>query len=209
MVYATPHPISNHIYLHFSLHSGNTMRLIIGLGNLGKEYEHTRHNIGFIALENIAKQYDALFSIKKKFHCEIAESTHNGQKLIFIKPTTYMNLSGQSVIAVKTYYNIPLEKVFVIHDDIDLDIGKIKFKIGGGNGGHNGLKSIDGVIGNNYNRIRIGVGRSQNSQDVTYYVLNNFPKSEYVIAEQAIDKITNNFDLILENKLEEFKSKMV
>lgn len=185
------------------------MMLIIGLGNPGKKYEHTRHNIGFIALENIAKQYDASFNIKKKFYCEIAESTNNGQKLIFIKPTTYMNLSGQSVIVVKTYYNIPLEKVFVIHDDIDLDIGRIKFKIGGGNGGHNGLKSIDGVIGNNYNRIRIGVGRSQNSQDVKYYVLNHFPKSEYVIAEQAIDKITHNFDLILENKLEEFKSKMV
>ncbi|HJD62826.1 MAG TPA: aminoacyl-tRNA hydrolase [Rickettsia endosymbiont of Degeeriella rufa] len=185
------------------------MMLIIGLGNPVKEYEHTRHNIGFIALENIAKQCDASFSVKKKFHCEIAESTNSGQKLIFIKPTTYMNLSGKSVIAVKTYYNIPLEKIFVIHDDIDLELGKIKFKIGGGNGGHNGLKSIDGIIGNNYNRIRIGVGRPQNSQDVADYVLNNFPKSEYVLAEQAIDKITDNFNLILENKLEEFKSKMV
>ncbi|WP_342225627.1 aminoacyl-tRNA hydrolase [Rickettsia endosymbiont of Urophora cardui] len=185
------------------------MMLIIGLGNPGKEYEHTRHNIGFIALENIAKQYDASFSVKKKFHCEIAESTNNGQKLIFIKPTTYMNLSGKSVIAVKTYYNIPLEKIFVIHDDIDLELGKIKFKTGGGNGGHNGLKSVDGIIGNNYHRIRIGVGRPQNSQDVADYVLNNFPKSEYTIAEQAINKVIDNFDLILENKLEEFKSKMV
>ena len=82
------------------------MILIIGLGNPGKEYERTRHNIGFIAVEKIAKQYDASFSVKKKFDCEIAESTNNGQKLIFIKPTTYMNLSGKSVIAVKTYYNI-------------------------------------------------------------------------------------------------------
>ena len=117
-----------------------------------------------------------------------------------------MNLSGKSVIAVKTYYNIPLEKIFVIHDDIDLELGKIKFKTGGGNGGHNGLKSIDGVIGNNYHRIRIGVGRPQNSQDVADYVLNNFSKTEYVIAEQAIDKITDKFNLILENKLEEFKN---
>ncbi|MGX6960102.1 MAG: aminoacyl-tRNA hydrolase [Rickettsia endosymbiont of Pentastiridius leporinus] len=185
------------------------MMLIIGLGNPGKEYEHTRHNIGFIAADKLAEQYNSSFSSKKKFNCEIAETTYSGQKLIFIKPITYMNLSGKSVISVKTYYNISLEKVFVIHDDIDLDIGRIKFKIGGGNGGHNGLKSIDGTIGNNYNRIRIGVGRPQNNQDVADYVLNNFPKSEYVIAEQTIDKIADNFDLILENKLEEFKNKVV
>ncbi|XVN41271.1 MAG: aminoacyl-tRNA hydrolase [Rickettsia endosymbiont of Argas persicus] len=185
------------------------MMLIIGLGNPGKEYERTRHNIGFVALDKLANQYNTSFSVKKKFDCGIAESNQEKQKLIFIKPTTYMNLSGKSVIAVKTYYNITLEKVFVIHDDIDLELGRIKLKTGGGNGGHNGLKSIDGVIGNNYNRIRIGVGRPQNNQDVADYVLNNFPKSEYIVAEQAINKITDNFDLILENKLEEFKSKVV
>lgn len=185
------------------------MMLIIGLGNPGKEYQYTRHNIGFIAIEKIAGQHNSSFSTKKKFNCEIAESTNNGQKLIFIKPITYMNLSGKSVISVKTYYNIPLEKIFVIHDDIDLEIGRIKFKTGGGNGGHNGLKSIDGIIGNNYHRIRIGVGRPQNNQDVADYVLNNFPKSEYAVVEQVMDKITDNFDLILENKLEEFKSKIV
>ncbi|HJD56057.1 MAG TPA: aminoacyl-tRNA hydrolase [Rickettsia endosymbiont of Pyrocoelia pectoralis] len=185
------------------------MMLIIGLGNPGKEYERTRHNIGFIAVDKLAEQYNSSFSSKKKFNCEIAESSSNSQKLIFIKPSTYMNLSGKSVISVKTYYNIPLEKIFVIHDDIDLDIGRIKCKTGGGNGGHNGLKSIDGTIGNNYNRIRIGVGRPQNNQDVADYVLNNFPKSEYATAEQAINKITENFDLILENKLEEFKNKVV
>jgi len=184
------------------------MMLIIGLGNPGRQYQYTRHNIGFIVVDELARRYDALFSIKKKFDCEIAESNREKQKIIFIKPTTYMNLSGKSVIAIKTYYNIPLEKIFVIHDDIDLDVGRVKFKTGGGNGGHNGLKSIDGVIGNNYNRIRIGVGRPQNNQDVADYVLNNFPKSEYILAEQVIDKITDNFGLMLENKLEEFKNKM-
>ncbi|WP_347938929.1 aminoacyl-tRNA hydrolase [Rickettsia oklahomensis] len=184
------------------------MILVIGLGNPGKVYQYTRHNIGFIAIEKIANQYNLSFSIKKKFNCEIAESIIERQKLIFVQPTTYMNLSGKSVILVKTYYNIHPEKIFVIHDDIDLKIGRIKFKTGGGNGGHNGLKSIDGVIGNNYNRIRIGVGRPQNNQDIADYLLNNFPKSEYEITIQAIDKITNNFDLILENKLEEFKNKI-
>jgi len=184
------------------------MILIIGLGNPGKKYEHTRHNIGFIAIEKIAKQYDSSFSTKKKFNCEIAENNDREEKLIFIKPTTYMNLSGKAVIAVKTYYNIRLEKIFVIHDDIDLSVGRVKLKTGGGNGGHNGLKSIDGVIGSNYNRIRIGVGRPQNNQDAADYVLNNFLKSEYEITKLAVDKITNNFDLILENKLEEFKNKV-
>ncbi|WP_218460219.1 aminoacyl-tRNA hydrolase [Rickettsia sp. TH2014] len=185
------------------------MILVIGLGNPGKEYQYTRHNIGFIAIEKIANQYNSSFSIKKKFNCEIAETISDGQKIVFIKPTTYMNLSGKSVISVKTYYNIHSAKIFVIHDDIDLETGRIKFKLGGGNGGHSGLKSIDGVIGNNYNRIRIGVGRPQNNQDVADYVLNNFLKSEYATAMQAIDKITDNFDLILENKLEEFKNKIV
>ncbi|HJD59471.1 MAG TPA: aminoacyl-tRNA hydrolase [Rickettsia endosymbiont of Omalisus fontisbellaquei] len=184
------------------------MVLIIGLGNPGKEYQYTRHNIGFIAIEKIANQYNSSFSIKKKFNCEIAETISDGQKIIFIKPTTYMNLSGKSVVALKTYYNIHHAKIFVIHDDIDLETGRIKFKTGGGNGGHNGLKSIDGVIGNNYNRIRIGVGRPQNNQDVADYVLNNFLKTEYEIAMQAIEKIANNFGLILENKLEEFKNKI-
>ncbi|MEG8229812.1 aminoacyl-tRNA hydrolase [Candidatus Rickettsia tasmanensis] len=184
------------------------MILVIGLGNPGKEYQYTRHNVGFIAIEKIANQYNSSFSTKKKFNCEIAETISDGQKIIFIKSTTYMNLSGKSVISVKTYYNIHPAKIFVIHDDIDLETGRIKLKTGGGNGGHNGLKSIDGVIGNNYNRIRIGVGRPQNNQDVADYVLNNFSKPEYETVMQAIDRITSNFGLILENKLEEFKNKI-
>ncbi|HJD54940.1 MAG TPA: aminoacyl-tRNA hydrolase [Rickettsia endosymbiont of Proechinophthirus fluctus] len=184
------------------------MLLVIGLGNPGKEYQYTRHNVGFIAIEKIANQYNSSFSTKKKFNCEIAETISDGQKISFIKPTTYMNLSGKSVISVKTYYNIYPAKIFVIHDDIDLETGRIKFKTGGSNGGHNGLKSIDGVIGNNYNRIRIGVGRPQNNQDVADYVLNHFSKPEYKTVMQAIDRITSNFGLILENKLEEFKNKI-
>ncbi|UZW38306.1 aminoacyl-tRNA hydrolase [Rickettsia conorii] len=184
------------------------MILVIGLGNPGKEYQYTRHNVGFIAIEKIANQYNSSFSTKKKFNCEIAETISDGQKIIFIKPTTYMNLSGKSVISVKTYYNIHPAKIFVIHDDIDLETGRIKFKTGGGNGGHNGLKSIDGVIGNNYNRIRIGVGRPQNNQDVADYILNNFSKPEYETVMQDIDRITSSFGLILENKLEEFKNKI-
>ena len=192
----------------FPIYLGNVMVLIIGLGNPGKEYRNTRHNIGFIAVDKLVKQYNSSFSTKKKFNCKIAESSKEGENIVFMKPTTYMNLSGKSVISVKAYYNISLEKIFVIHDDADLDIGRVKFKTGGGNSGHNGLKSIDQNVGNNYNRIRIGISRPKNNEDMASYVLNNFPKSEYEIAKQVVCKITNNFDLILKNKLEEFKNEM-
>ncbi|AAU04058.1 aminoacyl-tRNA hydrolase [Rickettsia typhi] len=185
------------------------MILVIGLGNPGIVYQYTRHNIGFIAIERIANKYHLSFSTKQKFNCKIAEAIIDRQKICFIKPTTYMNLSGKSVILVKTYYNINYEKVFVIHDDIDLEIGRIKFKTGGSNGGHNGLKSIDSIIGSHYNRIRIGIGRPQNNHDVADYVLSNFSESEYKTVMQSIDNVANNFGLILEHKLAEFKNKIV
>jgi PTH1 family peptidyl-tRNA hydrolase len=127
-----------------------------------------------------------------------------------MKPMTYMNLSGGAVAAVQSYYNISLKNIYVIHDDIDLVVGRVKCKQGGGSGGHNGLKSLDQAIGDNYYRIRIGIGKPENSQEaVADYVLNNFSKTEYNVLQQAIGKITNNFDLLLKNKLEEFKNKLL
>ncbi|MFY9590084.1 aminoacyl-tRNA hydrolase [Rickettsia endosymbiont of Halotydeus destructor] len=185
------------------------MIFVIGLGNPGKEYQYTRHNIGFIAVDKLAKQYNLSFNVKKKFNADIAEGNVGTYKLLLIKPMTYMNLSGNAVSAIKSYYNIKLENIYVIHDDIDLAVGRIKYKQGGGNGGHNGLKSLDQTIGNNYHRIRIGISRPENSEEVADYVLHNFFKAEYNIIEQAINKITNNFDLLLEGKLEEFKNKVI
>ncbi|WP_341794008.1 MULTISPECIES: aminoacyl-tRNA hydrolase [unclassified Rickettsia] len=184
------------------------MILVIGLGNPGIKYQNTRHNIGFIAIDELAKYYQLSFSLKKKFNAEIAEGNVGIHKLLLIKPMTYMNLSGNAAALIKSYYNIKLENIYVIHDDIDLVVGRVKCKQGGGNGGHNGLKSLDQAIGNNYHRIRIGIGRPENSEEVADYVLHNFFKAEYNIVEQAIDKITNNFDLLLEGKLEEFKTKI-
>ena len=120
-----------------------------------------------------------------------------------------MNLSGTSALSVKTYYNISLKNIFVIYDDIELDVGRIKIKTGGGNGGHNGLKSIDRGISPMYNRIRIGIGRPSNKYEISNYVLSNFDKSEYEIMKQAVDKITANFHLLLDCKFDQFRNKVV
>lgn len=144
------------------------MTLIVGLGNPGKEYENTRHNVGFMAIDAIKDENFKDISSTKFF----GELYKNGS-LLLLKPQTFMNLSGKSVKAVNDFYKP--EKIIVIHDDLDLNFGALKFKIGGSSGGHNGLKSIDSLIGNNYERVRVGIGRGS---DVTSYVLGNFSKEQ-------------------------------
>ncbi|MBR6953161.1 MAG: aminoacyl-tRNA hydrolase [Campylobacter sp.] len=133
------------------------MILIVGLGNPGDEYKNTRHNVGFMLIDELLSngEFDALGS--SKFKGEL----YKKGSLLLLKPQTFMNLSGNSVKAVKDFYKP--ERIIVIHDDIDLKFGAMKFKFGGSSGGHNGIKSIDNLIGNEYERIRIGVGRSENS----------------------------------------------
>ena len=135
------------------------MFLIVGLGNPGKEYENTRHNVGFMVADTIFKEY-GFANFKDKFDGLIAEGKIEGEKVYLLKPHTFMNLSGNSVIKAANFYKILPENIIVIHDDMDLPIGKIKAKIGGGSGGHNGIKSIDAAITPNYNRIRIGIGHA-------------------------------------------------
>lgn len=151
------------------------MFLIAGLGNIGSKYELTRHNIGFLVIEEMTKNLSNSTTINKSnFHATTIKAGTN----IFIKPTTYMNNSGQAVFAVSDYYNIPLESIIVIHDDLDLPFGAVKFKVGGGHGGHNGLKSIDAHCTKEYMRVRVGIGKPENKQDVANYVLSNFSKEE-------------------------------
>ena len=136
------------------------MFLIVGLGNPGAEYAATRHNIGFMTADYLHEKYN--FSpFKSKFDGLIAEGKINNEKVLLLKPQTFMNLSGNSVVKAANFYKILPQNVIVIHDDMDLPVGKLKAKIGGGAGGHNGLKSIDAAITPNYNRIRIGVCHPQ------------------------------------------------
>lgn len=183
------------------------MILVIGLGNIGKEYQVTRHNVGFMAVDNIADNYQFSWSLKSKLHSELAQGIIMSQKILLAKPQTYMNLSGKAVQAICSYYNIKSDNVIAIHDDIDLEIGKIKCKLGGGSGGHNGLKSLDQHIGNNYHRIRIGIGRPLR-HDVSDYVLAPFTKDEAEVISNSLGIINENISLLITGKFEEFKNKI-
>ena len=146
------------------------MLLCVGLGNPGQQYLMTRHNIGFMAIDAIGCSYD-FPSFKKKFQGEYSEHKINDTAVGLLKPQTFMNLSGASVQSAMAFYKLKSEQVIVIHDDLDLVPGQIKVKLGGGAGGHNGLKSIDQSIGNNYWRLRLGIGHPGDRHLVTPHVL--------------------------------------
>lgn len=159
--------------------------IIAGLGNPGKNYENTRHNVGFMIIEQIASHFEfPVFS--SKFSSLISSKTVLGNKITLVKPQTFMNLSGSAIAKILNFYKLPLENLIVIHDDLDLNLARTKMKIGGGSAGHNGLKSIDQQLGNNYYRLRIGIGRPQ-TQDVSNFVLSNFNTDEQL----AINKLTS------------------
>ncbi|MCF6200726.1 MAG: aminoacyl-tRNA hydrolase [Hydrogenimonas sp.] len=160
------------------------MWLIVGLGNPGSEYETTRHNIGFLTLDNLVERTGAVRASSSSFHGEL----YKREKLLFLKPATYMNRSGISVQAVKEFYKVELENIIVIHDDLDLLFGALRFKRGGGNGGHNGLKSIDALIGKEYLRVRMGIGKPLYKSQTADYVLSPFAKQEMELLPQWIDR---------------------
>ncbi len=175
------------------------MFLFVGLGNIGEEYRDTRHNVGFITADKFIKEYG--FSGQgKKFHSEIFSGSINCEKGLIIKPQTYMNKSGIAVSEVSRFYKIPLENIYVFHDDMDLEIGRMKYKVSGGSAGHNGIKSIDEMIGKDYNRVRIGIGRPKFNGDVVNFVLNKFTEDERVVLENVCDRIVSNANLLLNNK---------
>ncbi|MDR0968816.1 MAG: aminoacyl-tRNA hydrolase [Holosporaceae bacterium] len=170
---------------------------IIGLGNPGATYKNNRHNVGFRAAEVIVEHNSAASFKKIVDLAEIASFDINNEKIVVAKPLTFMNLSGRAVRFLADFYKIPAEKVFVIHDDADIAFGRVKIKQGGGNGGHNGLKSIDSLIGVNYWRIRIGVGRPPENWDLASYVLGNFSKDEDSVLRDIFDEISRNIATLL------------
>lgn len=165
------------------------MKLIVGLGNPGKKYEKTKHNIGFLALDAIAANLGLTFG-KTKFKSVYAEGNIGTEKVILIKPQTFMNLSGESVRPWMDFYNLTEDDIVIIYDDMDLPVGKIRLRLQGGHGGHNGVKSLIQHIGSkNFNRIRVGVGCPFPGQDVVSHVLSQFPKDtidDMKIAVQTI-----------------------
>lgn len=172
------------------------MRLLVGLGNPGPEYARTRHNIGFMAADRIARRY-SFSDFKKKFQGEYADGSIDGERVILLKPMTFMNLSGNSVGALAQFYKVEPKDIMVIYDDVDLSPGKVRIKQGGGSGGHNGIKSIDSAVGVNYWRVRMGVGKHEHA-DTADYVLANFTKSEEKgWVEDALDAVAEYLPLLL------------
>ncbi len=179
------------------------MYLIIGLGNIGEKYQLTRHNVGFLVIDEITKNLQTTNINKSNFKAEVSKTSNN----LFVKPNTYMNNSGQAVVAIKDYYKINIENVIVIHDDLDLPFGTVKFKIGGGHGGHNGLKSIDSCIGKEYIRVRVGIGKPQDKNEVVNYVLSNFSKEELNKLEGIISHTIKAIEALQSESIDEVKTK--
>ncbi|WP_291951152.1 aminoacyl-tRNA hydrolase [Campylobacter sp.] len=174
------------------------MTLVVGLGNIGEQYKQTRHNVGFMLIDLLIKDLENVKISSAKFKGELFKSSST----LFLKPSTFMNLSGQSVYAVKEFYKC--ERVIVIHDDIDLNLGALKFKIGGTSGGHNGLKSIDDFCGNYYERIRIGIGKNL---DVVSHVLGNFTQEEREKLNEVLIQAKKALFDLLNSNIEQIASK--
>ncbi len=179
------------------------MHLIVGLGNIGDKYQLTRHNIGFLVIDEITKNLNTSNINKSNFKSDLFKSGYD----LYSKPKTYMNLSGEAVHAIKEYYKLENENIIVIHDDLDLPFGSVKFKIGGGHGGHNGLKSIDSYIGKDYIRVRIGIGKPQDKTQVANYVLSNFSKEELNKLEDIISHTIKAIDALKVEDIDVVKSK--
>ncbi len=169
------------------------MKLIVGLGNVGKEYENTRHNMGFMLIDRYLEYKNITDKFKEKFNAMYVETTINNEKVIFIKPTTYMNNSGIAVRTFLDFYKLKSEDVLVISDDLDLELGKFRLRRNGSSGGHNGLKSIiSQICTDDFKRLRIGISNDKN--DVINYVLSKFSKRELNELDTMFDTLVNVLD---------------
>lgn len=175
------------------------MIVLAGLGNPGSEYATTRHNIGFMAIDCIQSYYSCSPFLKKD-KLFLSKGTIGDVSVILCKPISYMNLSGVALAPLIRFYRLPLENLYVIHDDIALKAFEIRTKQGGGHAGHNGLRNIDQHIGNNYHRIRIGVGHPGHKDDVSSYVLSSFQDQEQKILVDVLDTLCKNIENLLKRQ---------
>ncbi len=173
------------------------MKLIVGLGNPGEKYAGNRHNVGFMAVDELHDHY-SFSPWRKRFSGELAEGRIGRHKCLLLKPMTFMNESGRSVGEALRFYKLDLQDVVVLYDEIDLVPGKLRVKAGGGNAGHNGLRSMTSHIGNDYHRIRIGVGRPAQKSQVANYVLRDFGKGDRDWRDPLLEAIARKMDCFLE-----------
>jgi PTH1 family peptidyl-tRNA hydrolase len=183
------------------------MLLLVGLGNPNPNNSNNRHNIGFLVIDKINAKFK-LSKQKPKFKGLLTTGNINEQKVFAIKPLTFMNNSGICIKELIEYFRIDVKNVFVFHDDMDINIGKVKAKIGGSSAGHNGIDSIDKNIGKNYPRIRIGIGRPKKDSTGIDHVLDNFSDDEKQNVEKVTDNIIKSLSILINKDLDLFSSKI-
>ena len=183
------------------------MLLLVGLGNPNPNHTNNRHNVGFLVIDAINSKFK-LSKQKPKFKGLLTTGQVDEQKIYAIKPLTFMNNSGVCVKELIEYFKIEVKNVFVFHDDMDIDIGKVKVKFGGGSAGHNGIDSIDKNIGKNYSRIRIGIGRPKKNSTDAEHVLDNFSNDEKGNVEKVTKNITESLSILINKDLDLFSSKI-
>jgi PTH1 family peptidyl-tRNA hydrolase len=183
------------------------MRLMVGLGNPGPKYQANRHNIGFMAVDEIVRRH-GFSPWRKRFQGECAEGQIAGVKVLALKPATYMNESGRAVGEAMRFLKITPEDVIVFHDELDIPAARVRVKLGGGNAGHNGLRSIDAHIGNNFQRVRLGIGHPGMKELVHAYVLHDFAKADQDWLTPLLDETARNADLLVEARADQFQNRI-
>jgi len=176
------------------------MYVIVGLGNIGRKYDNTRHNVGFEFIDYLSRKYDIKVT-KSKFKSLVGEGRINGEKVVLIKPQTYMNLSGEAVIRVLKYYEIELENLIIVYDDVDTDIGKIRIRKKGSAGTHNGMRNIIYLLNDDkFPRIRIGIGTP--NIPIEKYVLSRFKKDEIPYVEESIINASLALEVMIKENID-------
>jgi len=180
------------------------IRMIVGLGNPGSKYDKTRHNAGFWFVDEIARHMSGQFRMDAKFHGELMRASLYSRDLWLLKPQTFMNRSGQSVGALANFYKIPAEEILVVHDELDIEPGRLKLKQGGGHGGHNGLKDIKAALGTaDFWRLRIGIGHPGHRDQVVGFVLKAPPSAERDLIHRAIEHAGDHIAQLVEGPQEQ------
>jgi PTH1 family peptidyl-tRNA hydrolase len=184
-----------------------SMPLFVGLGNPEPRYERNRHNIGFMVVEAIAERY-GIRAWRRRFQGMSAQGLLDGERVLLLRPETYMNESGRAAAEAKNLNNFDVSDILVFHDDIELPFGKVRVKAGGGNAGHNGLRSISAQVGNDYRRVRIGVGHPGVKELVHWYVLSDFSKDEREWVEALCGVVADNAGLLAKGQDASFQNKV-
>jgi PTH1 family peptidyl-tRNA hydrolase len=188
--------------------AGLPLRVIVGLGNPGPEHLNTRHNAGFWFVDLLAKRHGGEFRDYRKYSGETARVTIAAQEIILLKPTTYMNRSGLSVRQISDFFKVAPEAVLVAHDELDIPVGTLRLKAGGGHGGHNGLRDTIAHIGESFWRLRIGIGHPGNKAEVIDYVLTRAPRAEEDLLLEAVNTAADCMPLLLEQGAERAMTKL-